>query len=132
MQFHMPLSVNIISFILKFELLNSLQAKEGEGVHIGIVPEAFNKDRNEHKMSLMRRIPHDAEACTVLVGCVDYLDKPAMAFVRLAERQVLDNLTEVPLPVRFMFLLLGPSGNTSMDYHEIGRSISTLMSNQVQ
>lgn len=87
--------------------------------------------KEAHKMSLMRRIPHDAEACTVLVGCVDYLDKPAMAFVRLAEKQVMDNLTEVPLPVRFVFLLLGPGGHNSMDYHEIGRSISTLMSNQV-
>ena len=77
----------------------------------------------------MRRIPKDAEALTVLVGCVDYLDKPTMAFVRLAEGQVLDNLTEVPLPVRFLFILLGPEN--AMDYHEVGRSISTLMANQV-
>lgn len=78
----------------------------------------------------MKRIPKDAEALTVLVGCVDYLEKPAMAFVRLAEGQVLDNLTEVPLPVRFLFILLSPEN--AMDYHEVGRSISTLMANQVK
>lgn len=78
----------------------------------------------------MKRIPKDAEALTVLVGCVDYLEKPAMAFIRLAEGQVLDNLTEVPLPVRFLFILLGPEN--AMDYHEVGRSISTLMANQVK
>jgi hypothetical protein len=61
---------------------------------------------------------------------VDYLTKPAVAFVRLAEGKILDNLTEVPLPVRFLFLLLGPE-DSGMDYHEVGRSISTLMSNQV-
>jgi len=78
----------------------------------------------------MHRIPSGAEATTVLVGSVDYLTKPAVAFVRLAEGKILDNLTEVPLPVRFLFLLLGPE-DSGMDYHEVGRSISTLMSNQV-
>lgn len=41
-----------------------------------------------------------SEATTVLVGQVDFLSKPAMAFVRLAEGRILENLTEVPLPVR--------------------------------
>ena len=53
-----------------------------------------------------------------------------MAFVRLSEGRNLGNLTEVPLPVRFLFVLLGPSDG-HMDYHEIGRSISTLMANTV-
>lgn len=52
-----------------------------------------------------------------------------MAFVRLAEGQVLSNLTEVPLPTRFIFVLLGPEDG-GMDYLEVGRSLSTLMSNQ--
>ena len=103
-----------------------------DGVHIGLIPKDIDMKDNkgDTRTSLMKRIPREAEACTVLVGCVDYLDKPAMAFVRLAEKQVLENLTEVPLPVRFVFILLGPE-NSYMDYHEVGRSISTLMSNQV-
>ena len=99
-----------------------------DGVHIGIVPESKDQ-KSDQKHDLLRRIPRDAEACTVLVGCLDFLEKPAMALVRLAEKQVLENLTEVPLPVRFVFILLGPEG--TMDYHEVGRSLSTLMSNQV-
>ncbi|XP_052080375.1 anion exchange protein 2-like isoform X4 [Mytilus californianus] len=98
-----------------------------DGVHIGITP--AQDPRQKNIQDIMRRIPKGAEATTVLVGCVDYLTKPAVAFVRLAEGQYLDNLTEVPLPVRFLFLLLGPE-NSGMDYHEVGRSISTLMSNQ--
>ncbi|XP_060562813.1 anion exchange protein 2-like isoform X2 [Ruditapes philippinarum] len=118
--------------LVKMDIDNNMKVEDG--VHIGLIPkDAYKEDpkdtKSDQKMSLMRRIPRDAEACTVLVGCVDYLEKPAMAFVRLAEKQVLDNLTEVPLPVRFVFILLGPE-DSSMDYHEVGRSISTLMSNQ--
>lgn len=53
-----------------------------------------------------------------------------MAFVRLQEAAELDSVLEVPIPVRFLFVLLGPS-SANMDYHEIGRSISTLMSDKV-
>jgi len=49
----------------------------------------------------------------------------------LQEACELANLTEVPLPVRFIFVLLGPTGSSSLDYHEIGRSISTLMADDV-
>lgn len=53
-----------------------------------------------------------------------------MAFVRLQEAVELESVLEVPVPVRFLFVLLGPP-NSSMDYHQIGRSISTLMSDKV-
>lgn len=39
------------------------------------------------------------------------------------------SLIEVSIPVRFIFLLLGPK-TANLDYHEVGRSISTLMANQ--
>ncbi|XP_059055151.1 anion exchange protein 3 [Achroia grisella] len=77
---------------------------------------------------IMKRIPEDAEATTVLVGAVGFLDQPTIAFVRLAQGILMPSITEVPIPVRFMFILLGPSG-ADLDYHEVGRSISTLMSN---
>ncbi|GAB6019826.1 hypothetical protein CHUAL_001367 [Chamberlinius hualienensis] len=80
-------------------------------------------------MSIMKKIPEGAEATTVLVGGVDFLEQPTIAFVRLAEGIVLPTLLEVPVPVRFMFILLGPT-QCQLDYHEIGRSISTLMSNR--
>uniref|UniRef100_A0A3Q1FW28 Solute carrier family 4 member 2a n=1 Tax=Acanthochromis polyacanthus TaxID=80966 RepID=A0A3Q1FW28_9TELE len=53
-----------------------------------------------------------------------------MAFVRLQEAVLLESVLEVPIPVRFLFLLLGPP-TANMDYHQIGRSISTLMSDKV-
>ncbi|XP_061465421.1 anion exchange protein 3 isoform X2 [Rhineura floridana] len=80
-------------------------------------------------LKLMEKIPDDAEATVVLVGCVQFLEQPTMAFVRLNEAVFLESVLEVPIPVRFIFVLLGPS-QSNMDYHEIGRSISTLMSDK--
>uniref|UniRef100_A0A8C0H1T1 Anion exchange protein n=1 Tax=Chelonoidis abingdonii TaxID=106734 RepID=A0A8C0H1T1_CHEAB len=81
-------------------------------------------------LKLMEKIPEDAEASVVLVGCVQFLEQPTMAFVRLNEAVFLESVLEVPIPVRFIFVLLGPS-QANVDYHEIGRSISTLMSDKV-
>ncbi|KAM3607044.1 uncharacterized protein V6R79_001046 [Siganus canaliculatus] len=80
-------------------------------------------------MKLLAKIPKDAEAVIVLVGCVEFLEQPAMAFVRLNEAVLLESVLEVPVPVRFIFVLLGPS-QANVDYHEIGRSFATLMSDK--
>ncbi|XP_034483034.1 anion exchange protein 3 isoform X2 [Drosophila innubila] len=79
--------------------------------------------------TILKRIPAGAEATTVLVGAVEFLEQPTIAFVRLSEGVMMPSLTEVPVPVRFMFVLLGPL-NFDLDYHEVGRSISTLMANE--
>ena len=56
----------------------------------------------------MKKIPAGAEASNVLVGEVDCLEKPVSAFIRLVQPVVLGDLTEVPVPTRFIFILLGP------------------------
>ena len=77
----------------------------------------------------MARIPDDAEATIVLVGKVDFLEQPVMAFVRLSEARDLGDVMSLPIPVRFIFILLGPDDTTGhFNYHEVGRSLSTLMS----
>nr|XP_020655840.1 anion exchange protein 2 [Pogona vitticeps] len=87
------------------------------------------RSKSKHELKLLEKIPDNAEATVVLVGSVEFLDQPTMAFVRLQEAVQLDAVLEVPVPVRFLFVLLGPS-SANMDYHEIGRSISTLMSDK--
>ncbi|XP_060637877.1 sodium bicarbonate cotransporter 3 isoform X6 [Anolis sagrei] len=81
-------------------------------------------------MNFMRKIPIGAEASNVLVGEVDFLERPIIAFIRLSPAVLLTGLTEVPVPTRFLFLLLGPAGKAPQ-YHEIGRSIATLMTDDV-
>ncbi|XP_038575995.1 anion exchange protein 3 isoform X2 [Micropterus salmoides] len=90
-------------------------------------PESF--PAAARSMKLLAKIPKDAEAVIVLVGCVDFLEQPAMAFVRLNEAVLLESVLEVPVPVRFIFILLGPI-QSNVDYHEIGRSFATLMSDK--
>ncbi|KAM4543916.1 anion exchange protein 2b isoform 2-T2 [Fundulus diaphanus] len=89
----------------------------------------MHRSKSKHELKLLEKIPENAEATVVLVGCVDFLEQATMAFVRLQEAVELESVLEVPVPVRFLFVLLGPP-TTSMDYHQIGRSISTLMSDK--
>ena len=78
----------------------------------------------------MKKIPPGAEAANILVGEVDFLtNHQIVAFIRLL-KPVMADLTEVPVPTKFIFVLLGPMGN-SAHYHEIGRSIATLFSDEV-
>ncbi|XP_070492636.1 band 3 anion transport protein-like [Chironomus tepperi] len=79
--------------------------------------------------SIVKRIPGDSEATSVLVGAVEFLEQPTIAFVRLAEGICMPGVIEAPIPVRFIFVLLGPK-TCDLDFHEIGRSIATLMSNR--
>lgn len=95
----------------------------------------------------MRRIPDNAECAQVLIGSIKNLTRPVMALVRLSQGQLISkiisifilislvyflfikvNMTEVPVPVKFMFLLIGPAME---EYFEIGRSLSTLFSTPV-
>ncbi|XP_076028032.1 sodium bicarbonate cotransporter 3-like isoform X1 [Genypterus blacodes] len=81
-------------------------------------------------MNFMKKIPPGAEASNVLVGEVDFLEQPIIAFIRLSPAVLLTGLTEVPVATRFLFLLLGPCGK-GPQYHEIGRSIATLMTDEI-
>lgn len=67
----------------------------------------------------------------VLVGEADFLAKPVNAFVRLEDARVMGDLMEVPIPTRFLFFMLGPSGQPGR-YHEVGRAIATLMADEVR
>ncbi|XP_018597099.1 sodium-driven chloride bicarbonate exchanger-like isoform X5 [Scleropages formosus] len=87
-------------------------------------------DFSKIDLHFMKKIPPGAEASNVLVGELEFLDRPVVAFVRLSPAVLLYGLTEVPITTRFLFILLGPLGK-GQQYHEIGRSIATLMTDEV-
>ncbi|XP_035000801.1 solute carrier family 4 member 1b (Diego blood group) [Hippoglossus stenolepis] len=70
------------------------------------------------------------EVSLVLVGALDFLEKPTVAFLRLKEALELDSALEARGPVRFIFVLVGPN-KTDMDYHETGRAMAALMADKV-
>ncbi|XP_068084694.1 electroneutral sodium bicarbonate exchanger 1 isoform X3 [Anabrus simplex] len=90
----------------------------------------MNSEMPKGNVHFMRKIPAGAEASNILVGEVDFLEKPLSAFIRLSQATFLGDLTEVPVPTRFIFILLGPNGGLT-GFHEIGRAMATLMSDEV-
>uniref|UniRef100_A0A8D0VUQ3 Anion exchange protein n=2 Tax=Sus scrofa TaxID=9823 RepID=A0A8D0VUQ3_PIG len=86
-------------------------------------------DFSKVDLHFMKKIPPGAEASNVLVGELEFLDRTVVAFVRLSPAVLLQGLAEVPIPTRFLFILLGPLGK-GQQYHEIGRSIATLMTDE--
>lgn len=110
--------------------LDNSKSGETKGNGGGGSRENSTVDFSKVDMNFMRKIPSGAEASNVLVGEVDFLERPIIAFVRLAPAVLLSGLTEVPVPTRFLFLLLGPAGKAPQ-YHEIGRSIATLMTDEI-
>ncbi|XP_050497352.1 electroneutral sodium bicarbonate exchanger 1-like [Diabrotica virgifera virgifera] len=87
----------------------------------------------KQNLKFMKKIPEGTEASNILVGGVESLEKTIVAFVRLSEAVMLDELTEVPVKSRFIFILLGPLGPKSAEngFHEIGRAMAALMSDEV-
>ncbi|XP_074051750.1 sodium bicarbonate cotransporter 3 isoform X2 [Macrotis lagotis] len=110
--------------------LDNSKSGEAKGNGTGGSRENSTVDFSKVDMNFMRKIPTGAEASNVLVGEVDFLERPIIAFVRLSPAVLLSGLTEVPVPTRFLFLLLGPAGKAPQ-YHEIGRSIATLMTDEI-
>ncbi|KAF4799333.1 Sodium bicarbonate cotransporter 3 [Turdus rufiventris] len=110
--------------------LDTGKSGDVKGTGTGGSRENSTVDFSKVDMNFMRKIPSGAEASNVLVGEVDFLERPIIAFVRLSPAVLLSGLTEVPVPTRFLFLLLGPTGKAPQ-YHEIGRSIATLMTDDV-
>uniref|UniRef100_A0A8C5TIL2 Anion exchange protein n=1 Tax=Malurus cyaneus samueli TaxID=2593467 RepID=A0A8C5TIL2_9PASS len=98
----------------------------------GVTPEAGAMDLSKAELHFMKKIPSGAEASNVLVGELDFLHQPLplVAFVRLTPAVLLSGMTEVPIPTRFLFVLLGPGGKAHQ-YHEIGRSMATTMTDEV-
>uniref|UniRef100_A0A6I8PB21 Anion exchange protein n=1 Tax=Ornithorhynchus anatinus TaxID=9258 RepID=A0A6I8PB21_ORNAN len=79
---------------------------------------------------LGQKLPPGTEAAVILAGELDFLERPLMVFVCMRDPQVLGTLVEVPLPSRFVCILLGPPGRLK-GYHELGRAVAVLLSDQL-
>ncbi|XP_074988052.1 anion exchange protein 4 [Caretta caretta] len=85
--------------------------------------------KEQLKNQFQKKIPAEAEVSNILVGEVDFLEKPFIAFIRLQEAVELGALTEVAFPSRFLFILLGPRAKVKA-YHEIGRAVATVLTDE--
>ncbi|KAF8570569.1 hypothetical protein P879_03659 [Paragonimus westermani] len=86
--------------------------------------------QGKYDLHFLKKIAPGSETANILVGETTFLTEPISVFVRLHEAVLLGDLTEVPVPTRFLFLHLGVMGN-ALKYREIGRSMGVLMSDEV-
>ncbi|XP_045153619.1 sodium bicarbonate cotransporter 3 [Echinops telfairi] len=75
--------------------LDNNKSGEIKGNGTGGSRENSTVDFSKVDMNFMRKIPTGAEASNVLVGEVDFLERPIIAFVRLAPAVLLSGLTEI-------------------------------------
>ncbi|XP_054083230.1 sodium bicarbonate cotransporter 3 isoform X2 [Zeugodacus cucurbitae] len=104
----------------------------GNPCNVSIQHHNSSSDLSDHKSNtnFMRKIPSGAEANNIFVGEVDFLEKPLVGFIRLKKGSYLGDLTEVPIPTRFIFIALGGPGSQS-NMQEIGRAVGSLMSDEI-
>ena len=82
----------------------------------------------------MGKIPAGSEAANIMIGQLESIKEPMMAFIRLAQPAILADLTEVAIQTRFIFLYLSPTYGTEYsiwECTEIGRAMATLLTDRV-
>ncbi|KAL7670235.1 hypothetical protein ACOME3_005175 [Neoechinorhynchus agilis] len=93
-----------------------------------------NDSNNNQKLKinrhLQKKLPIDTESVSIMVGSNEHIEKPISAFIRLAKPTFLEDLTELSLPNRFLFILLIPYKTESI-YHDVGRSMSAIICNEM-
>ena len=60
----------------------------------------------KNRYPILNRMPDDVEGALTLCGAMECLQRPLIAFVRLAEGQKFKQCLEVPIPVRFVIVIL--------------------------
>uniref|UniRef100_A0A4W5RKQ0 Anion exchange protein n=1 Tax=Hucho hucho TaxID=62062 RepID=A0A4W5RKQ0_9TELE len=111
-------------------LLRALLQRRSQSEGAGARPVGGDIEMQTFSVTKQRDTTDSVEASIVLSGVMDSLEKPAVAFVRLGNSVVIEGALEAPVPVRFVFVLVGPSQG-GVDYHESGRAMAALMADWV-
>ncbi|XP_045168202.1 electrogenic sodium bicarbonate cotransporter 1-like isoform X6 [Mercenaria mercenaria] len=90
----------------------------------GLVSQDYKPNSN-----FMKKIPKGSEVCNIMVGELDELHTPIIGLIRLKEARLLEGISEVKLPTRFVACIFGPRGFTNA--REVGRCIATMMTDDV-
>ncbi|KAF7664725.1 hypothetical protein LDENG_00168160 [Lucifuga dentata] len=110
-------------------LLRALLMRRSQSEELAVTP-SEDIEMQTFSVTKKRDSSDNMEASIVLSGVLDLLQKPVVAFVRLSDSVMMGSTLEAPLPVRFVFVLVGPS-QSGLDYHESGRAMGALMADWV-
>uniref|UniRef100_A0A8C2EXK1 Anion exchange protein n=1 Tax=Cyprinus carpio TaxID=7962 RepID=A0A8C2EXK1_CYPCA len=107
------------------KVLQALMHKQSQSVETQPLTSGVEME----KFSVTEKVSTTFLVLTVL-SALEFLERPTIAFVRLRDSVVLESALEAPVPVRFIFILIGPT-TTDMDYHECGRTMAALLADKV-
>ncbi|CAH8459530.1 unnamed protein product [Heterobilharzia americana] len=71
-----------------------------------------------------------SEACTVICGLVEFLKAPILVLLRLNKSIQRSCISEVDIPVRFIFIYIGPQVD-DLNYAEMARIFAVMMTSDV-
>ncbi|XP_026208453.1 solute carrier family 4 member 1a (Diego blood group) [Anabas testudineus] len=111
------------------ELLRALLMKRSQSMG-AVVTAGGHIHMQTYSVPKKRDNSDNIEASVVLSGILDSLHKPAVAFVRLKDSVVMDSVLESSVPIRFFFVMVGPS-QSGINYSECGRAMGALMADWV-
>uniref|UniRef100_A0A5S6Q8R3 Anion exchange protein n=1 Tax=Trichuris muris TaxID=70415 RepID=A0A5S6Q8R3_TRIMR len=83
------------------------------------------------QINLLRKVAKDTEGACVFIGRPDNISLPLSQFVRLKNATMMKNLFEIPIPLRFLFILLVPKEHVEKEAEAIARCIGTLFIDEV-
>lgn len=101
-QFYIHTGSDFVDFYLDGLLLKKKKNKQTNNDRSSVSTSNLNLFVHVSQIDLhfMKKIPPGAEASNVLVGELEFLDRPVVAFVRLAPAVLLNGLAEVPITTR--------------------------------
>uniref|UniRef100_A0A0B6ZWW5 Anion exchange protein n=2 Tax=Arion vulgaris TaxID=1028688 RepID=A0A0B6ZWW5_9EUPU len=107
--------------------LNSDIDAENSELSLESLGDEANKKSNDR---FLRKIPKGSEVANVMVAEIDDLNTTLCGLLRLTDAKVFGDVSEVHLPTRFVFFLLGPKGSLEAN-QESGRCLSTMFVDDV-
>ncbi|KAL3989974.1 anion exchange family protein [Acanthocheilonema viteae] len=80
----------------------------------------------------MKKLTEGTEGAVVMAGIFNGIDRPVCAFLRLDKAKVFfPEMPNVPLPLRFVFVLLNPHDHYDNETRGIGRTVGALLSDEI-
>lgn len=79
-------------------------------------------DEGKVNRTFLKKLPSGTEGAIVLVGKTPLIQKPISVFIRLVKPVVLEDLPEVDIPTRYLYMVVGEGERLNAD---VGRAIGS-------
>ncbi|CAH8490514.1 unnamed protein product [Schistosoma bovis] len=83
---------------------------------------------HRYNQPLTNCLSSGSEACTVICGLIEFVKSPILVLLRLNKTIQRSCISEVDIPVRFIFIYVGPQ-NDELNYAELARIFAVMMTN---